>query len=74
MPETSDAPCGDLSLAYQVYGDGPVELVWAGSFASHVELYRSLPEFSDWSLPEEVHGQVNRWLDQERRTVDELFP
>ena len=24
----------------------PVELVWAGSFASHVELYWSLPEFS----------------------------
>ncbi len=45
MPETSYAPCGDLSLAYQVFGDGPVELVWAGSFASHVELYWSLPEF-----------------------------
>ncbi len=46
MPETSYAPCGDLSLAYQVFGDGPIELVWAGSFASHVELYWSLPEFS----------------------------
>src|SRR4051794_1792689 len=45
VPETSYAPCGDLSLAYQVFGDGPVELVWAGSFASHVELYWSLPEF-----------------------------
>ncbi|MDT5008174.1 MAG: hypothetical protein QOJ24_5350 [Mycobacterium sp.] len=39
MPETSYAPCGDLSLAYQVFGDGPVELVWAGPFASHVELF-----------------------------------
>ncbi|OBK73954.1 adenylate/guanylate cyclase domain-containing protein [Mycobacterium sp. 1274761.0] len=45
MPETSYAPCGDLSLAYQVFGDGPIELVWAGSFASHVELYWSMPEF-----------------------------
>ncbi|HEV7850374.1 MAG TPA: adenylate/guanylate cyclase domain-containing protein [Mycobacterium sp.] len=45
MPETSYAPCGDLSLAYQVFGRGPVELVWAGSFASHVELYWSMPEF-----------------------------
>jgi hypothetical protein len=38
MAETSYASCGDLSLAYQVFGDGPVELVIAGSFVSHVEL------------------------------------
>ena len=37
--------CGDLSLAYQVFGDGPIELVFAGSFASHIELYWTLPEF-----------------------------
>ncbi|WP_123029307.1 adenylate/guanylate cyclase domain-containing protein [Mycolicibacterium stellerae] len=45
MPETSYASCGDLSLAYQVFGDGPIELVVAGSFASHVELYWTMPEF-----------------------------
>ena len=45
MPETSYAKCGDLSLAYQVFGDGPVELVFAGSFASHIELYWTVPEF-----------------------------
>ncbi len=45
MPETSYASCGDLSLAYQVFGDGPVELVFAGSFVSHVELFWTLPEF-----------------------------
>ena len=45
VPETSYAPCGDLSLAYQVFGDGPVELVFAGSFASHIELYWTVPEF-----------------------------
>ncbi|HUO40470.1 MAG TPA: adenylate/guanylate cyclase domain-containing protein [Mycobacterium sp.] len=45
MAETSYAPCGDLSLAYQVFGDGPIELVVAGSFASHVELCWTLPEF-----------------------------
>ena len=45
VPETSYAPCGDLSLAYQVFGEGPVELVWAGSFTSHVELYWTMPEF-----------------------------
>ena len=37
--------CGDLSLAYQVFGDGPVELVFVGPFVSHVELLWTLPEF-----------------------------
>ena len=45
VPDTSYASCGDLSLAYQVFGDGPIELVVAGSFASHVELFWTLPEF-----------------------------
>ena len=45
MPETSYAPCGDLSLAYQVFGNGPVELLYAGSYVSHVELFWTLPEY-----------------------------
>ena len=45
VPDTSYAPCGDLSIAYQVLGDGPVELVVAGSFVSHIELYWTFPEF-----------------------------
>src|SRR5262249_17923372 len=45
VPETSYAPCGDLSLAYQVFGDGPVELVFVGPLVSHVELVWTLPEF-----------------------------
>ena len=54
MPETSYAPCGDLSLAYQVFGDGPVDLVWAWvHLPARVELMWSLPEFSIGRLPEE---------------------
>ena len=45
VAETSYASCGDLSIAYQVFGDGPVDLVFAGSFVSHVELFWTLPEF-----------------------------
>ena len=45
MGETSYAPCGDLSLAYQVFGDGPVELVVVGPFVSHIELAWTLPQF-----------------------------
>ena len=45
VPETSYAQCGDLSLAYQVFGDGPVELIIVEPFVSHVELVWILPEF-----------------------------
>jgi len=45
VPETSYAKCGDLSLAYQVFGDGPVELVAVGPFVSHIELAWTLPQF-----------------------------
>jgi pimeloyl-ACP methyl ester carboxylesterase len=45
MAETSYAQCGDLSLAYQVFGDGPLELVFVGSTVSHVELFWTMPEF-----------------------------
>src|SRR5687767_13208193 len=45
MPETAYARCGDLSLAYQVFGEGPVDIVFAGSFVSHIEVMWGLPEF-----------------------------
>jgi pimeloyl-ACP methyl ester carboxylesterase len=45
VADTSYAPCGDLSLAYQVFGDGPIELVFAGPFISHVELFWTVPEY-----------------------------
>jgi len=37
-PETRYARSGDVSIAYQVVGDGPVDLVWIPSLAHHVEL------------------------------------
>ncbi|CAJ1509608.1 adenylate/guanylate cyclase domain-containing protein [[Mycobacterium] burgundiense] len=45
MAETSYASCGDLSLAYQVFGDGPIELVVVMPFVSHIELAWTLPQF-----------------------------
>jgi pimeloyl-ACP methyl ester carboxylesterase len=45
VAETLYAPCGDLSLAYQVFGDGPVELVFVGPMVFHVELFWAMPEF-----------------------------
>jgi class 3 adenylate cyclase len=45
VAETSYAKCGDLSLAYQVFGDGPVELVFVGPMVTHIELFWAMPEF-----------------------------
>jgi len=45
VPDTLYASCGDLSLAYQVFGDGPVEVAFVGTFVSHVELTWAMPEF-----------------------------
>ncbi|MDQ6858926.1 MAG: adenylate/guanylate cyclase domain-containing protein [Chloroflexota bacterium] len=38
MPDTRYAKSGDLSIAYQVAGDGPIDLVFAAGWISNVEL------------------------------------
>lgn len=48
MAETAYASCGDLSLAYQVFGDGPVELVFVGPMVTHIELFWTMPEFKSF--------------------------
>ena len=45
MADTSYARCGELSLAYQVFGEGPVELVFVGPMVTHLELFWTLPEY-----------------------------
>ena len=44
VAETSYAPCGDLSLAYQVFGDGPIELVFVGRAVGPVPRVRSMDD------------------------------
>ena len=44
LPETRYARSGDVSIAYQVTGDGPFDLVYVPPFASHVELAWSVPD------------------------------
>ena len=45
MAETLYARCGDLSLAYQVVGDGPVELVFVAPMVSQVEIFWAMPQY-----------------------------
>ncbi len=45
-PETLYARSGDVSIAYQVLGDGPFDLVYVPGFVSHIELRWNVPLFA----------------------------
>ncbi len=47
QPRTQFARSGDVSVAYQVVGDGPFDIVYVPGFISHVELI--------WEFPGAVH-------------------
>jgi class 3 adenylate cyclase len=47
-PKTQYVRSGDVHIAYQVVGEGPLDIVYVPGWLSHVELA--------WELPELVHG------------------
>ena len=48
IPETRYALSGDISIAYQIFGDGPVDLVVVPGFISHVDLHWQQLGFREW--------------------------
>ncbi len=48
LGETRYAKNGDLRIAYQVAGDGPIDLVWAPGYLSHLEQNQWWPPYSDF--------------------------
>ena len=58
-PTTSYARSGNLNIAYQVFGDGPIDLVYAPGFISHVEM--------NWELP--YWASIFRRLSQFSRVI-----
>jgi hypothetical protein len=44
-PQTRYARSGDVSIAYQVVGEGPFDLVFVPGAVSHVELSGRCPAF-----------------------------
>ena len=46
QPVTRYARTGDVSIAYQVIGEGPVDLVWAYGLASNVEVFWEEPSLA----------------------------
>jgi class 3 adenylate cyclase len=45
-PDTRYAKSGEVNIAYQVVGDGPVDLVYVPGWVSHVELAWELPDLA----------------------------
>ncbi|HEU4386703.1 MAG TPA: alpha/beta fold hydrolase [Blastocatellia bacterium] len=46
VPETRYARSGDLNIAYQVVGDGPLDLVFVMGWVSHLEYFWKEPSFA----------------------------
>jgi pimeloyl-ACP methyl ester carboxylesterase len=49
QPETHYARSGDVSIAYQVVGDGPFDLIWVQGFVSNVELAWQQPTLATFN-------------------------
>ncbi len=46
VPATQFAMAGDTNIAYQVIGDGPVDVVWAWGLASSIETFWDDPSLA----------------------------
>jgi class 3 adenylate cyclase len=48
LPKTKYAKSGDISIAYQVVGDGPLDLVVVPGWISHLDLQWEMPGYPEW--------------------------
>jgi class 3 adenylate cyclase len=48
MPETLYADCNGSSIAYQVMGEGPPDIIKIPGIFSHVELYHEFPQYTEF--------------------------
>ena len=46
LPETRYALSGDVNIAYQVIGDGPVDIIIVPGFISHIEFRHEMPGYT----------------------------
>ncbi|MCK1480187.1 adenylate/guanylate cyclase domain-containing protein [Bradyrhizobium sp. 197] len=46
LPETQYAQSGDFSIAYQVMGDGPVDIILVPGIISHIDFQHELPGYT----------------------------
>ena len=50
VPVTRYAKSGEVHIAYQVFGDGAIDLVFVPGFISHIENYWEHPDLARWLL------------------------
>ena len=48
LPSTRYAKSGDIHVAYQVFGNGEIDLVFFPGFVSNIEIYWEEPHFARW--------------------------
>lgn len=48
LPETRFARSGDVSIAYQVWGDGPIDMVFVTGIVFHIEACHEIPGVTDF--------------------------
>jgi pimeloyl-ACP methyl ester carboxylesterase/class 3 adenylate cyclase len=61
QPETRYAKSGDVHIAYEVFGEGPVNLVVVPGFVSNVEVFWDQPDFSRWQLRLASYARMARF-------------
>jgi pimeloyl-ACP methyl ester carboxylesterase len=50
QPQTRYAKSGDIYIAYQIFGDGPLNIVWAPPAFTNVEHWWDEPDVTRWLL------------------------
>jgi pimeloyl-ACP methyl ester carboxylesterase len=58
QPETRYTKSGDVHIAYQVFGEGPINLVLAPFMVSNLENYWDQPDFARWLLHMASYARV----------------
>ena len=65
MPQTRYARSGDVQIAYQVLGDGPIDLIWVAGYVTHLDVYwegHPAGQAIPFILGRHVHRQVPQAL------------
>ncbi len=48
VPETRYTQCGTINIAYQVFGEGPVDLVLVPGWVSNLDMMWEEPRLANW--------------------------
>lgn len=64
MPDVRFAQSGDVSVAYSVNGDGPIDIIYVQGAISHLEVWWDMPMFREWC---ERIGEFSRFIRFDKR-------